>query len=97
MGARIRVDGVLRRDIRCNINKVFNYGYNAIPNPNSNFNPNPNRRPYWGSMFTLDERVRDMVYDAMPIMFFYLVVDAAKCVTLNILRSTGRPLITGQG
>lgn len=30
-------------------------------------------------------------------MFFYLVVDSTKCVTLNILRSTGRPQITVYG
>lgn len=33
----------------------------------------------------------------MPVMFFYLVVDSTKCVTLNILRSTGRPQITVYG
>ena len=33
----------------------------------------------------------------MPVMFFYLVVDSTKCVTLNILRSTGRPQITVWG
>lgn len=37
------------------------------------------------------------VYDALPIMFIYLVVDSTKCVTLNILRSTGRPGVTVAG
>ena len=37
------------------------------------------------------------VYSAMPVMFLYLVVDSTKCVTLNILRSTGRPQITVWG
>ena len=27
-------------------------------------------------------------------MFLYIFVDATKCITLNILRSTGRPTIT---
>lgn len=37
------------------------------------------------------------VYRAMPVMFLYVVVDSTKCVTLNILRSTGRPQITVWG
>lgn len=33
----------------------------------------------------------------MPVMFFYTLVDSTKCVTINILRSTGRPQITVWG
>ena len=33
----------------------------------------------------------------MPIMFLYVFVDSTKCITLNILRSTGRPTITVMG
>lgn len=54
-------------------------------------------RPYWGAMFTIDPAVKDMVFASMPIMFLYLFVDATKCVTLTILRSTGRPTITVYG
>ena len=38
-----------------------------------------------------------VVYKAMPVLFFYLVVDSTKCITINILRSTGRPKITVWG
>ena len=38
-----------------------------------------------------------VVYKAMPVLFFYLVVDSTKCITINILRSTGRPNITVLG
>jgi MATE family multidrug resistance protein len=51
-------------------------------------------RPYWGSLFTVDQAVKDLVYSTMPVMFLYLFVDATKCVTLTILRSTGRPTVT---
>ena len=38
-----------------------------------------------------------MVKQTLPVMFLYLTVDSAKCITLNVLRSTGRPLITVAG
>ena len=54
-------------------------------------------RSSWCSLFTKDIEARNLAYDAMPVMFLYLVVDSTKCVTLNILRSTGRPSITVWG
>lgn len=53
-------------------------------------------RPYWGLMYTDDRDVQEMIYDCLPIMFVYLSVDSTKCITLNVLRSTGRPSITGR-
>jgi MATE family multidrug resistance protein len=54
-------------------------------------------RPIWGIIYTDDPQVRESVYACMPVMFVYTVVDATKCVCLNILRSTGRPAITVYG
>lgn len=54
-------------------------------------------RPFWGSIFTTDPNVLAAVYDFMPIMFLYTIVDATKCISLNILRSTGRPGVTAVG
>jgi hypothetical protein len=54
-------------------------------------------RPFWGSIFTTDRDVREAVYGFMPVMFIYTIVDATKCISLNILRSTGRPGITAVG
>jgi MATE family multidrug resistance protein len=50
-------------------------------------------RPYWGSVYTDVEEVRAMVASALPNLLFYLTVDSTKCITLNILRSTGRPFV----
>jgi MATE family multidrug resistance protein len=54
-------------------------------------------RPFWGSIFTDDNDVKLLVYRTMPMMALYAVVDSTKCVTLNVLRSTGRPQITVWG
>jgi Na+-driven multidrug efflux pump len=54
-------------------------------------------RPYWGSLYTNDHDIDALVYRTLPIMFLYLVVDSSKCITLNVLRSTGRPFITVLG
>ena len=54
-------------------------------------------RPYWGALYTNDRAIDALVYDTLPIMFLYLMVDSAKCITLNVLRSTGRPFITVLG
>jgi Na+-driven multidrug efflux pump len=54
-------------------------------------------RPYWGAIFSSDPSVQAEVYDKMPIMFVYITVDSMKCITLNILRSTGRPQVTMVG
>jgi MATE family multidrug resistance protein len=51
-------------------------------------------RPYWGGIFTSDADVQAEVYAKLPIMFIYITVDSMKCITLNILRSTGRPQVT---
>ena len=48
-------------------------------------------RPYWGVLYTDEKDVQKMIYDTLPIMFLYITVDSTKCITLNILRSTGRP------
>ena len=54
-------------------------------------------RPYWGGFYTSDKEVQREVYEKMPIMFVYITVDSMKCITLNVLRSTGRPHITMMG
>ena len=54
-------------------------------------------RPYWGSLYTSDSKIDAMVKQTLPVMFLCLTVDSAKCITLNVLRSTGRPLITVAG
>jgi len=51
-------------------------------------------RDYWGNFFSNDSEVIGLVKKYMPIMLLYCVVDASKCITLNVLRSTGRPQIT---
>ena len=51
-------------------------------------------RPFWGNIFTSDQATRDLVYATMPFMSLYSLVDATKCITLNILRSGGLPNIT---
>ena len=52
-------------------------------------------RPYWGNIYTNNTDVFALIYRALPVMFIYLSIDSPKCITLNILRSTGRPFITG--
>jgi hypothetical protein len=54
-------------------------------------------RSSWGQLFTTDLEVIEAVSDAMPVFFIYLVVDSIKCVTCNVLRSTGRPAVTTTG
>ncbi len=51
-------------------------------------------RPYWGGIFSSDPAVQAEVYAKLPIMFVYVTVDSMKCVSLNVLRSTGRPQVT---
>ena len=51
-------------------------------------------RPYWGAMYTDELDVQDMINQSLPIMLLYVTVDSTKCITLNILRSIGRPGIT---
>jgi hypothetical protein len=53
-------------------------------------------RPYWGSVYTDVEEVSAMVAATLPILLLYITVDSTKCITLNILRSTGRPGITAK-
>lgn len=54
-------------------------------------------RSYWGYLFTSDIEVIRAVHQFMPILFLYMFVDSIKCVTCNVLRSTGRPGITTYG
>lgn len=54
-------------------------------------------RPYWGGIFTSNAAVQQEVYDKLPVMFVYITVDSMKCISLNILRSTGRPQVTAVG
>jgi MATE family multidrug resistance protein len=54
-------------------------------------------RSLWGTVFTNDPDVLRMIYRVMPIIFLYLIIDSMKCITLTILRSTGRPSITAWG
>lgn len=54
-------------------------------------------RSYWGYLFTSDMEVIQAVHQFMPILFIYMLVDSIKCVTCNVLRSTGRPAITTYG
>ena len=54
-------------------------------------------RPYWASLFTSDDDVRQLIYAVIPVMFCYITVDSMKCIVLVILRSTGRPTITAWG
>jgi multidrug resistance protein, MATE family len=51
-------------------------------------------RPVWGAMYTDEVDVQDMIKRSLPIMFLYVTVDSTKCITLNILRSIGRPGVT---
>lgn len=46
-------------------------------------------RHWWVMLFTKDEGVIGLSDSTMPIMFIYIIVDAMKCITLNLLRSTG--------
>lgn len=54
-------------------------------------------RSTWGYLFTTDIDVIIAVTKYMPILFIYMFVDSVKCVTCNVLRSTGRPAITTYG
>jgi hypothetical protein len=54
-------------------------------------------RSSWGSIFTSDADVIEAVHRYMPILFLYMFVDSVKCVTCNVLRSTGRPTVTTSG
>jgi len=54
-------------------------------------------RPHWASLYTNVKEVQDMIYTTLPILWLYMTVDSTKCITLNILRSTGRPGITVVG
>ena len=51
-------------------------------------------RPVWGKIFTVDPATQELVTKTMPFMAMYAIVDATKCITLNILRSGGMPSIT---
>ena len=51
-------------------------------------------RPVWGQIFTVDPATQQLVTETMPYMALYAIVDATKCITLNILRSGGMPTIT---
>jgi len=51
-------------------------------------------REYWGPLFTKDEATQNMVFACMPIMTLYVATDATKCITLNVLRSSGMPSVT---
>jgi MATE family multidrug resistance protein len=54
-------------------------------------------RPHWAYLYTNVKEVQDMIYTTLPILWLYMTVDSTKCITLNILRSTGRPGITVVG
>jgi len=54
-------------------------------------------RPYWALLYTNVTDVQRMVYVTIPILLLYITVDSTKCITLNILRSTGRPGVTVVG
>jgi len=54
-------------------------------------------RSYWGLLFTNEREVDEGVRDYMWVMTIYCIVDASKCVTLNVLRSTGQARITLMG
>ena len=54
-------------------------------------------RRAWGHIYSDDPAIDHLIYQTLPIMFVYLAVDSPKCITLNVLRSTGRPLITVLG
>ena len=51
-------------------------------------------RGRWGHVFTQDADTLQLIYDTTPMLGLYTVVDATKCITLNILRSGGLPSIT---
>jgi len=44
--------------------------------------------------FTADPEVRSLTYFCLPVMALYIFVDATKCITVNCLRSIGRPKLT---
>lgn len=46
-------------------------------------------RHRWVTLFTQDADVIALSDATMWIMFLYIIVDAMKCITLNLLRSTG--------
>ena len=54
-------------------------------------------RSYWGYLFTSDIEVIESVVKNMPYLFIYLIIDSMKCVTCNVIRSTGRPVLTTYG
>jgi len=54
-------------------------------------------RPYWAFLYTNQTEVQHMIFTTLPIMLLYITVDSTKCITLNILRSTGRPGVTVLG
>ena len=51
-------------------------------------------RQQWGLIFSSDADVDRLVDANMAAMFLYSIVDASKCVCLNILRSSGSPMVT---
>ena len=51
-------------------------------------------RDRWAGVFTQDPPTQRLIFEVMPMMGLYTVVDATKCITLNILRSGGKPQIT---
>lgn len=51
-------------------------------------------RNVWGSFFTSDKATSELVTQTIPFLALYTLVDATKCITLNILRSGGLPAIT---
>jgi MATE family multidrug resistance protein len=51
-------------------------------------------RHQWGGYYTKDADVQHLVSIDMFIMFLYSIVDATKCVTLNVIRSIGLPQVT---
>lgn len=47
--------------------------------------------------FIGDLSVQEAVYYNLPVMALYVIVDSSKCITLNCLRSVGRPFVTVLG
>jgi MATE family multidrug resistance protein len=54
-------------------------------------------RRAWNSMFSEDAAVLQLLNSVFPVLFFYGVFDATKCVMMGVLRGAGRPSVTVWG
>ena len=50
--------------------------------------------PYWARLYSSDREVLSLFEGMLPIFALYLVGDNMMCVTVTMLRSTGRPQVT---